>query len=161
MARYPKPTEGSWTADYPDLGTEPVSYEDSISPEFYELERDAIFRRAWLQVGRLEQLPRTGSFFTKDIAAANTSIIVVRDGDDVRAFHNVCRHRGNKLVWQDYPNEETRERPASSPASTTGGATGSTAPAPSRSKRESSSTSTRPSTAWFPCTATCSRGSSS
>ena len=27
--------------------------------------------------------------------------------DEVRAFHNMCRHRGNKLVWQDYPGEET------------------------------------------------------
>ena len=106
MARYPKPAEGSWTEHYPGLGTEPVSYEDSISPEFYALEREAVFQRAWLQVGRLEQLPRTGSFFTKDIPVANTSIIVVRDGDDVRAFHNVCRHRGNRLVWQDDPLED-------------------------------------------------------
>ena len=45
MARYPKPAEGTWTEHYPHLGTEPVSYEDSISPEFYELERDAIFSR--------------------------------------------------------------------------------------------------------------------
>ena len=107
MARYPKPAEGSWTEHYPQLGTGTISYEDSIAPEFYELEREAIFKRAWLQVGRVEQIPRTGSFFTKDIAAAKTSIIVVRDGDDVRAFHNVCRHRGNKLVWQDVPQEET------------------------------------------------------
>ena len=57
--------------------------------------------------GASSSCPRTGSFFTKEIAAANTSIIVVRDGDDVRAFHNVCRHRGNKLVWQDFPREET------------------------------------------------------
>ena len=103
MARYPKPAEGSWTAHYPQLGTDPVSYEDSISPELYELEREAIFKRAWLQVGRVEQIPRSGRFFTKEIPAANTSIIVVRDGEDVRAFHNVCRHRGNKLVWQDFP----------------------------------------------------------
>ena len=35
-------------------------------------------------------------------------MIVVRNGDgDVRAFHNICRHRGNKLVWNDYPREET------------------------------------------------------
>ncbi len=55
----------------------------------------------------MEQIPRSGRFFTKEIPAANTSIIVVRDGEDVRAFHNVCRHRGNKLVWQDFPQEET------------------------------------------------------
>jgi glycine betaine catabolism A len=108
MARWPKPVEGSWTEHYPQLGTGPVSYEDSISPEFYELEREAIFKRAWLNVGRVEQLPRTGSYFTKELDVARTSIVVVRDGDGrVRAFHNICRHRGNKLVWNDFPREET------------------------------------------------------
>ena len=86
----------------------PVSYEDSISPDHYELERDAIFRRTWLNVGRMEQLPRTGSYFSRELDAARTSVIVVRTADgSVRAFHNMCRHRGNKLVWNDYPGEET------------------------------------------------------
>jgi len=108
MARFPKPAEGSWTHHYPHLGTELASYEDSISPEFYELEREAIFRRAWLEVGRVEQLPRNGSFFTKELAVAHTSLIVVRGLDgEIRAFHNICRHRGNKLVWTDFPREET------------------------------------------------------
>ena len=31
--QYPKPSEGTWTEHYPDLGTAPVSYESSISPE--------------------------------------------------------------------------------------------------------------------------------
>lgn len=107
MAHFPKPAEGSWTEHYPFLGTGPVSYEDSISPEHYELERDAIFRRTWLNVGRVEQLPRVGSYFTKELDAARTSVVIVRTADDVRAFHNVCRHRGNKLVWNDFPREET------------------------------------------------------
>ena len=107
MTRWPKPPEGSWTQHF-GLSTDPVSYEDSISPEFYELEREAIFKRAWLNVGRVEQLARNGSYFTKEIAVAGTSVVLVRDGSsDIRAFHNVCRHRGNKLVWNDYPGEET------------------------------------------------------
>src|SRR6266567_1417060 len=107
MPHYPKPAEGSWTEHYPELGTGLVSYADSISPEFFELEREAIFKRAWLHVGRVEQLPRNGSYFTREIAVARTSVVIVRDGDEIRAFHNICRHRGNKLVWQDFPREET------------------------------------------------------
>ena len=107
MPHFTKPAEGSWTQHYPELGTAPVNYEDSISPEHYELERDAIFRKTWLNVGRVEQLPRKGSFFTKELDCARTSVIIVKGQDEVvRAFHNTCRHRGNKLVWNDFPQEE-------------------------------------------------------
>jgi phenylpropionate dioxygenase-like ring-hydroxylating dioxygenase large terminal subunit len=107
MGRFAKPTEGSWTEHYPDLGTGLVDYTDCL-PEFFALEREAIFMRSWLNVGRVEQLPRTGSYFTKELPVARTSVILVRDGEgEVRAFHNICRHRGNKLVWEDFPNEET------------------------------------------------------
>jgi phenylpropionate dioxygenase-like ring-hydroxylating dioxygenase large terminal subunit len=106
MAHFEKPAAGSWTDEF-GLGTAPVSYEDSISPEHYELERKAIFGETWLNVGRVEQIAKKGAYFTKEIVAAKTSVIIVRDMDgEVRAFHNVCRHRGNKLVWSDYPGEE-------------------------------------------------------
>ncbi|HXY28336.1 MAG TPA: aromatic ring-hydroxylating dioxygenase subunit alpha [Acidimicrobiales bacterium] len=109
MARWPKPPEGTWTEHHPALGTGPISFADSYAPEFYELEREAVFKRAWLNVGRVEDLPRDGSYFTKELDVAKTSVVVVRDGDgQIRAFHNICRHRGNKLVWQDFPKEETR-----------------------------------------------------
>ena len=108
MARFPKPDEGSWTEHYPELGTAPVDYTDSVDPEFYEAEQDAVFRKCWLNVGRIEQVPRKGSYFTKEIDAAGTSIIVVRAGEDrINAFHNICRHRGNKLVWNEHPGDET------------------------------------------------------
>jgi nitrite reductase/ring-hydroxylating ferredoxin subunit len=109
MGRWPKPAEGSWTEHYPELGTGPISFRDSTSPEFYELERKAIFKRAWLNVARVEELPRVGSYLTKEIEAVPASVILVKGKDEaIRAFHNVCRHRGNKLVWNDFPQEETK-----------------------------------------------------
>ena len=109
MPHFPKPSAGSWTEQYPELGTSPVDYTDSIDPAFYEAEREAIFKRTWLNVGRVELLPKTGSYFTKELPVADTSLILVRGKDKVvRAFHNVCRHRGNKLVWNDYPQEEVK-----------------------------------------------------
>ena len=108
MPHFAKPAEGSWTAHYPELGTSPVDYRDSVDPAYYEAEREAVFKRVWLNVGRVERLPRTGSYFTRELAVADTSLILVRGKDgQIRAFHNICRHRGNKLVWNDFPAEET------------------------------------------------------
>ncbi len=163
MARFPRPPEGTWTEHHPELGTGPVRFEDSISPEFFELEREAIFKRAWLNVGRVEQLPRGGSYFTKTLPGLRASVIVTRDRDgEVRAFHNVCRHRGNRLLWEGTPHGEScgQARQLSS-ASTTAGATASTARAPTSTRRASSSTCARRSSGWPRCTATPSPGSSS
>ena len=94
-----KPGVGSWTALYPRLGTGDVSYLDSVSPEFFEKEKQAIFKRAWLNVGRVEQLPKVGSYFTKELAACDTSIVVVRGHDrKIRAFHNICSYRGKRGI---------------------------------------------------------------
>lgn len=69
------------------------------SPLQYQLEQDRIFRRAWLMVGRVERIPAAGDFFRKEIAVVNASIIVTRGKEGaVRAFHNVCSHRGNQVV---------------------------------------------------------------
>lgn len=108
MAHFTKPAAGSWTEHYPELGTAPVDYSDSIDPAHFEAERASIFKRTWLNVGRVERLPRAGSYFTKELAVARTSLVLVKGTDgEIRAFHNICRHRGNKLVWNDYPAEET------------------------------------------------------
>jgi phenylpropionate dioxygenase-like ring-hydroxylating dioxygenase large terminal subunit len=100
--------KGKFTPLYPDLGTGPVSYEDSISPEFFEAEREAVFKRTWLYVGREERVARPGAFFTRELPGDLASLVITRGLDGtVHAFHNACAHRGNKVVWQEHPKEET------------------------------------------------------
>lgn len=80
------------------LDTEPLSLEPNISPEYFEKERDKIFRHAWLNVGRTHDIPKPGDYLVKDLHILRTSVLVVRGRDgQIRAFHNMCRHRGNKL----------------------------------------------------------------
>jgi nitrite reductase/ring-hydroxylating ferredoxin subunit len=108
MKRSGRPAEGSWTEHYPDLGTGLVSFVDSTSPQFFELEREAVFRRAWLNVARVEEIPRAGSYVTKEIEVARASVVLVKGDDgEIRAFYNICRHRGHKLRWDDFPDRET------------------------------------------------------
>src|SRR3546814_14187796 len=99
MAHFPKPAEGSWTEHF-GIETTPRSYEDSIDPEHYAKEQAAIFRRTWLNVGRVEQLRRTGSYFTKELDAAGPSGIVVTRSEERRVGKecvSTCRSR-----WSPY-----------------------------------------------------------
>lgn len=80
MPHFPKPPEGSWTEHY-GIDTAPVSYEDSISPEHYELEREAIFKRSWLNVGRVEQLRNDAHRYTQNIVVADVAVLVTEDAD--------------------------------------------------------------------------------
>ena len=81
------------------LSTGPVPMEPYRSPEFYALEQERIFRRAWLLITREEEIPAPGDFVRKEIEVCNVSVILTRDKEGrVRAFHNTCSHRGNQLV---------------------------------------------------------------
>ncbi|HOW94587.1 MAG TPA: SRPBCC family protein [Mycolicibacterium fallax] len=114
---WPKPAEGSWTEHYPDLGTGPISFRDSTSPEFYALERAAIFKRAWLNLCRVEEIADPGDFLTKPVEAADATVLLVRGDDGVlRAFHNACRHHGNPLAHSDHPRGPSGEISGNNPA---------------------------------------------
>jgi glycine betaine catabolism A len=67
------------------------------SPEWFRRELAAIHHRMWLFGGRADELTGPGAYVQRNFG--NASVILVR-GDDqkVRAFHNVCRHRGTRLV---------------------------------------------------------------
>lgn len=108
IQHFDKPKPGTWTEAF-GLDTGPVPLHDCYDPAFFELEKEAVFRRSWLYAGRAEELPRGGSYFTKEIGFLGISVLVVRDMDNtIRAFHNVCSHRGNKVVWDEFPQQETK-----------------------------------------------------
>lgn len=65
-------------------------------PDVFAAEREHIFSRRWICVGRASDVPERGDFLVADVA--DESIIVLRDrSGEVRAFYNVCRHRGTRL----------------------------------------------------------------
>jgi Rieske 2Fe-2S family protein len=67
------------------------------SAEVMRLEQRGLFARQWLCVGREADIPAPGDYFLKEIDG--DSIIVMRGTDrQTRAFYNVCRHRGSKLL---------------------------------------------------------------
>jgi phenylpropionate dioxygenase-like ring-hydroxylating dioxygenase large terminal subunit len=66
-------------------------------PEIYQAERKAIFFKSWWCAGHKSQLPEAGSYLTTRII--DQSVVVTRDQDGtLRAFYNVCQHRGHELV---------------------------------------------------------------
>ncbi|MGB8909072.1 MAG: aromatic ring-hydroxylating dioxygenase subunit alpha [Candidatus Cybelea sp.] len=67
-----------------------------ISSEVFAQERERIFAREWLCVGREETISQPGDFFTVERSGEN--LIVTRDKEGViHAFFNVCRHRGSRI----------------------------------------------------------------
>jgi choline monooxygenase len=75
-------------------------------PAIYALERERIFGQAWQYVGLVEQVARPGDFFT--CVAGEVPLIVTRDmGGELRAFANVCRHRGAVLVHEEAGHRTT------------------------------------------------------
>lgn len=94
-------SEHRWLEAYPELGTGPLPTEPYISAAYYELEKEKIFKRVWLCVGRGSEIPKAGDYKVKRIDAADTSVIMIRGKDgQIRAFHNACAHRGNTVVTE-------------------------------------------------------------
>jgi glycine betaine catabolism A len=67
------------------------------SQDVFDLDMAAIFAKHWLFVAAEAELPEPGDFVTVEVGPS--SVIIVRDDDEqVRAFHNVCRHRGSRIL---------------------------------------------------------------
>jgi choline monooxygenase len=70
------------------------------SPEFHALELDAVFGRSWVPVCVTEEIAEPGSYVVVDIAGRSLIVCRNRDGE-LRAHHNVCRHRGTRLCGEE------------------------------------------------------------
>jgi len=75
----------------------PWTYE---SQAFLDIEIDTLFKPNWMWVGHECDIPNAGDYLTFE--AFNERVLIVRSkSGEVNAFHNVCRHRGGRLVIDD------------------------------------------------------------
>jgi len=78
-----------------------------VGTDFLKLEHDAIFESQWQLVGHIEQLLNPGDQIVAQVG--RVPIVVVRNqNDQLRAFHNVCRHRAGPLATENRNNKVLR-----------------------------------------------------
>jgi choline monooxygenase len=65
-------------------------------PAWLAFERDAVFGRTWNLAARADQFAEHGSYASLEVAGQ--PVVVVRDGEALRGYYNVCRHRGGPLT---------------------------------------------------------------
>lgn len=96
IAKLDRPGNGAWKHDDPETGyTLPSRY--FYDPELYEAEKQTIFYRTWHLVGHVSEIAEPGQYVVCDVF--QQSVLAIRGHDRVvRAFHNVCQHRGHRLV---------------------------------------------------------------
>lgn len=71
-----------------------------IDESHYQRELQAIWYREWVCIGRCEELPESGDY--RVVGLGSQSLIVTRDAtDQIRIYHNTCRHRGSMLCASD------------------------------------------------------------
>ncbi|MBX3026416.1 aromatic ring-hydroxylating dioxygenase subunit alpha [bacterium] len=78
------------------LGSGNLSTERYVSPAYHRLELERLWPRVWHVAGRATDLQNPGDYFTYEFGPE--SVLCVRQDDgSVRAFHNICVHRGRRL----------------------------------------------------------------
>ncbi|MBX3707584.1 MAG: aromatic ring-hydroxylating dioxygenase subunit alpha [Pseudomonadales bacterium] len=81
----------------PAIGKHPIPGHRYTSREFFEREFEHMWTKVWLLLGRESELPNPGDWQMEEVGPE--SILMVRQADGrIRAFYNVCQHRGNRLV---------------------------------------------------------------
>lgn len=82
---------------YQYLGSEPLDAKRYFDPEFFKAEIEKMWPNVWQFAAREEDMPDAGDYVVYE--NAGRSYLLVRQEDlSIRAFHNVCLHRGRKLA---------------------------------------------------------------
>ena len=89
----------------PELGHEIIPAARYTSPEFARLEWERMWTKVWLLGGRSCDIPEPGDYICTDIGKESVLIVRQQDGS-VRAFPNLCLHRGNRLRPEGMGNAE-------------------------------------------------------
>ena len=79
--------------------SEPLTFpvDAYTSREYAEAEADKLWAKVWQHAGRVEEIPSVGDYLTYEIC--HDSILIVRTApNSIKAYHNVCPHRGRRLV---------------------------------------------------------------
>jgi Rieske 2Fe-2S family protein len=74
-----------------------LSGADYASDAVYHDERERLFFRSWVCIGRSEEIANAGEYVVRDVVGESVFIVRNRAGE-LRAFYNVCAHRGTKLL---------------------------------------------------------------
>ncbi len=89
----------------PRIGNHPISGYRYTAREFFGREWEAMWTRVWLLLGRESEIPEAGDWQMEEVGPE--SFLMVRQDDaSVKAFYNVCQHRGNRLVFHDQGSTE-------------------------------------------------------
>ncbi|WP_257350973.1 aromatic ring-hydroxylating oxygenase subunit alpha [Pseudalkalibacillus decolorationis] len=80
-------------------------YSRYVDPEIFNEERKKIFEKNWIFVGHTSQVEKVGDFLTLDVAGEPIIITHGTDGE-LRAFYNICPHRGMKVEQSDQGNKK-------------------------------------------------------
>ncbi|NWK98255.1 (2Fe-2S)-binding protein [Sphingobium lactosutens] len=92
---------------YPNIaGYRVVSTKRFMDPAEKGREEDKLWSKVWLLAGISSDIPNAGDWFRFDVGPQ--SLIIVRDKDnELNALYNVCKHRGNELVQEDFGQDAT------------------------------------------------------
>ncbi len=84
----------------PDLGHAGIPATNYTSPEFFQKEIDKVWLKCWQMACREEEIPNVGDYHLYEIVGR--SVLIVRtEPNEIKAFINVCTHRGRKLETHD------------------------------------------------------------